>query len=438
MKKTYLSIALLGLLSSTASATNSLIIENNDLEIKEGEEIYTIAEAFKNEKEAADQKFEQAELNYHGTNEWTKHEASKTASETADQAVTEREVYNATVDAAKLLVVDTVELKPTDFPNDAAIQTFIDDATNLADGATKDEVKTAIELMISKYNEQLPANRTKTDAELANDKALKNAQLELDKAMLETTSQHAAFIEAKEEKEAFEKREITATNVKGHNNNVLTVDNLTQENGTLEGTKNNKDLNDEEIQSTVKVNNYATKVNAENISEVEDRVETNEGKIAVNEGKIAINEGKIAFNEGRIDANEESIRKHDGRIKENFDDIKENRGLINDNTTAIGNNTKAITNLRSDFERMAKDYREFKTKTNGAIAGMAAMANIPNPYTVGKFSFGAGVGHYESEGAVSVGFGYRRTENLTFKASIASSTGDFEPIIGAGMAYEFD
>ena len=86
---------------------------------------------------------------------------------------------------------------------------------------------------------------------------------------------------------------------------------------------------------------------------------------------------------------------------------------------------------------MAKDYNSFKKQTNGAIAGLAAMANIPQPYSVGKFSVGAGVGYYENENAISVGMGYRYSENLTFKASVASNTGDVEPIIGAGVGFEF-
>lgn len=117
---------------------------------------------------------------------------------------------------------------------------------------------------------------------------------------------------------------------------------------------------------------------------------------------------------------------------------QENRGMIEQNSKGIAKNKADIQDLRQDFKNMASDYNSFKKQTNGAIAGLAAMSNIPNPTGVGSISIGAGVGYYQNENAVSVGMGYQMTESLTFKTSIASSTGQMKPIVGAGMSYTFN
>ncbi len=139
-----------------------------------------------------------------------------------------------------------------------------------------------------------------------------------------------------------------------------------------------------------------------------------------------------------INRNESNIYNNRKAISGNTTAIGKNTTAIGKNTTAIGKNTTDIKNLRQDFERLSKDYYSFKEQTNGAIAGVAAMGQLAQPYGVGNFSFGAAVGNYNSEQAIAVGMGYRYSENVTVRAAAAANSGNnMEPILAASINYEW-
>lgn len=127
-----------------------------------------------------------------------------------------------------------------------------------------------------------------------------------------------------------------------------------------------------------------------------------------------------------------------GLIGENTKAIGENKTEIGKNRTAIANNTTRIEGLEKNFEALSKDYYSFKEQTNGAIAGVAAMGQLAQPYGVGKINLGVGVGSYNSEQAIAVGMGYRYSETTTMRAAVAANSGnDMEPIVAASVNWEW-
>lgn len=66
------------------------------------------------------------------------------------------------------------------------------------------------------------------------------------------------------------------------------------------------------------------------------------------------------------------------------------------------------------------------------IAGVAAMANIPEVNSHQTFAVGVGVGGFDGQQAVAVGASARVNDNLTVKASVAAN--NEEVVWGAGAA----
>lgn len=154
--------------------------------------------------------------------------------------------------------------------------------------------------------------------------------------------------------------------------------------------------------------------------------------------KVDYNNRKIWDNKESIDINRSNIEAVTSYAQQNRSDIKVNSARIDQNSARIDKNATDIKDLRQDFESLSKDYYSFKEKTNGAIAGVAAMGQIPQPYGVGNAMIGAGVGAYDGEQAIAVGLGYRYSESVTMRAAIAANSGnDMEPVIAAGVGYEW-
>jgi autotransporter adhesin len=104
----------------------------------------------------------------------------------------------------------------------------------------------------------------------------------------------------------------------------------------------------------------------------------------------------------------------------------------------LSNHEQRIGNLEqatnSKFNNLDKRIDENKRNANAGIAGVAAMANIPQVTEYQTFAIGAGAGHRESENALAVGFSARASQNTVIKASVA---GDSQQTwtVGAGVSY---
>lgn len=85
-----------------------------------------------------------------------------------------------------------------------------------------------------------------------------------------------------------------------------------------------------------------------------------------------------------------------------------------------------------DFD--AVNVRQFA----GAVASIAAMANIPEVAPGKTLAVGAGYGNYMSKDALAIGASYRLTENSVLKASLATGTGDGrKTTYGVGAAFSW-
>ena len=75
---------------------------------------------------------------------------------------------------------------------------------------------------------------------------------------------------------------------------------------------------------------------------------------------------------------------------------------------------------------------------SAGVAGVAAMANIPQVSQYRDFSVGAGVGSYDSEQALAVGASARFGDKgqVVTKASVSMTTQD-DFVVGVGLAYEW-
>ena len=114
--------------------------------------------------------------------------------------------------------------------------------------------------------------------------------------------------------------------------------------------------------------------------------------------------------------------------------------LVNANTAA----NKATAARQESYEKstnqrfvdMGKRIDDNRNHASAGIAGVAAMANIPQVSQNSSFSVGAGVGSYDGEQGIAVGASARFNQNIVTKASVAGTTqSDF--VFGAGVSYEW-
>lgn len=128
----------------------------------------------------------------------------------------------------------------------------------------------------------------------------------------------------------------------------------------------------------------------------------------------------------RIDSNDATLVQHDQRITSNTQRIGSVEGRVS--------NLEQSTNKR--FADVDKRIGENRKVASAGIAGAGAMANIPQVTQNGNFSVGAGIGGYDGEQAVAVGFSARVTNSVTTKVSVSTNT-QSEVLWGAGVGVEW-
>jgi hypothetical protein len=74
-------------------------------------------------------------------------------------------------------------------------------------------------------------------------------------------------------------------------------------------------------------------------------------------------------------------------------------------------------------------------KAYQGIAAVAALSSIPEPMPGKNYSIGVGVGHYEGENAVALGFKANVTEEIRFSAAVGIN--DNKPVTAVGMGISF-
>ncbi|WGE43956.1 YadA family autotransporter adhesin [Actinobacillus equuli] len=100
-------------------------------------------------------------------------------------------------------------------------------------------------------------------------------------------------------------------------------------------------------------------------------------------------------------------------------------------------NKAQLDEVKGDVGQIRKDLRKTDRKLRAGIAGAVAVANIPQVTKAGGTMVGAGVGNYNGQSAVAVGFSRLSDNNrVIIKGSAGATTqGDFN--VGAGIGYQW-
>lgn len=108
------------------------------------------------------------------------------------------------------------------------------------------------------------------------------------------------------------------------------------------------------------------------------------------------------------------------------------------NTADIANHEQRIQSLEgqtnSKFADLNKQIDDNRKRASAGIAGVAAMANIPQVLEHQTFAIGAGAGNTDGESALAVGFSARASQNTVVKASVSNDT-QHNFVVGAGVSY---
>lgn len=107
------------------------------------------------------------------------------------------------------------------------------------------------------------------------------------------------------------------------------------------------------------------------------------------------------------------------------------------NTAQLANHEDRLTSLEQQtnkgFSDLKRQIDDNKKDANAGIAGVAAIASIPQVTDKQDFSVGAGVGARGSEQALAVGFSGRITDNVVTKVAVSTDT-QSGWTVGAGVA----
>ena len=111
--------------------------------------------------------------------------------------------------------------------------------------------------------------------------------------------------------------------------------------------------------------------------------------------------------------------------------------LASYNSHRIGAQESRLAELESNtnkrFGELKSQVDSNKKAANAGIAGVAAMATIPQVLESQKFNVGVGAGSHDGESAMAVGFSARVSQNVVTKASVAADTQDGFTV-AAGLA----
>ncbi|MGY0155043.1 YadA C-terminal domain-containing protein [Edwardsiella tarda] len=92
--------------------------------------------------------------------------------------------------------------------------------------------------------------------------------------------------------------------------------------------------------------------------------------------------------------------------------------------------------IQANSHSLSRRIDDNRKKAAAGIAGVAAMSNIPIPYTEGSFTVGVGVGYYDSQSAGAIGIGKGFENGMAIKASASFAT-DSNVAIGGGASWSF-
>lgn len=128
----------------------------------------------------------------------------------------------------------------------------------------------------------------------------------------------------------------------------------------------------------------------------------------------------------------------DNRIKANKDAQQKTNLTVAAHTRELTNHEDRIIALEqtnpTNFSKLKHTVESNRRRASAGIAGVSAMANIPQVIQGQTFAVGAGVGTTDNESAVAVGFSARATEHVIVKASVSDNS-QHNFVLGGGVSY---
>lgn len=141
-------------------------------------------------------------------------------------------------------------------------------------------------------------------------------------------------------------------------------------------------------------------------------------------GEYAQSRADAAY--AHTEANLQALENTNKRVAQNTADIADHEQRIE---TLEGQNNTKFGALKSEVDQNRK-------RASAGIAGVAAMANIPQVTEGATFSVGAGAGNTDGESALAVGFSARAAQNVVVKASVSNDTQN-NFVVGAGTSVQW-
>ena len=200
------------------------------------------------------------------------------------------------------------------------------------------------------------------------------------------------------------------------------------------------------LTTKVDTTTYAADQKAQN-----DTIDRHHQEIMGNTARLTADEAELHSDTSRITANEGNIQDHEKRITKNSQDIVDQGNRLNGHETRITKNTQRLDNHESriqdleankgygnKFNDLKRDVEQNRKHASAGVAGVAAMANIPQVSQGANFSIGAGAGNYDGEQGLAVGASARfgAAGNVVTKFSVSATTqSDF--VSGVGVSYEW-
>lgn len=140
--------------------------------------------------------------------------------------------------------------------------------------------------------------------------------------------------------------------------------------------------------------------------------------------------GEASYSASRIDA-------ANANIEANRQALISTNKKVADNTAQLANHEQRIGELEQssnrNFAALKDKVERNKKDADAGVAGVAAMASIPQVLESQTFALGAGVGNRHDQQALAVGFSARATQNVVVKVSAAADTNSGWTV-GAGAA----
>lgn len=159
---------------------------------------------------------------------------------------------------------------------------------------------------------------------------------------------------------------------------------------------------------------------------------------AAQDKNIAANKSNIVALYGESSVQSQRLDAANSNIAANRQALDSTNRVVSQHSKQLANHEQRLGQLEqstsSRFADIDKRFDETDRHIDAGLAGVSAMANIPQVTEYQTFAVGAGVGARGSESAVAVGFSARASQNVVVKTSVA---GDSQQkwTVGAGLSY---